>query len=481
MSIVRLALLVTVLAAPSCSLFEGTIGLVDEVAPTMTEPQLRERLSSFADGFSRTIQGAADDVSASTSDQASRKAILLWKMNVIAECREAATRDDPRAALSDCWTLCVQLRRYFDAAAKESNPQWMDEPSRLLALDASRKVEQDIREIAVAWLGSKNTRAAGEQIEQFASDNPISGRFGRRSYDRPSHAGNEFPSIENIVKATLSPFNVVGGIDRTAGAVHELSVVGDRFTSVVDQLPESTRWEMQLAMYDFEARPTVVALRQSMSDLAESSQVMAQAARDLPDELGAVVTSTAGDVGTAAESLRETADAFERTVVATRGLAADLDGTLARTEEVIAAADRASGSFGRAGESWEGVFRAIEDLTGEDDPAASAPDVEASHGETEDDGFDVTEYGEAADRINAAAVELRAGIAELGAFIHGLDVDEVTRAVDATTGTALDRTSAEAVVLVDHVTKRAVQLLVLVFVLGLVFTLVTRRWKQTAG
>lgn len=473
MAIFRLALLALILATPSCSLFQGSMGFVEEAGPTMSEPELRERLLSFADTFSRTIQGAADDVSAGASDQASRKAILLWKMVVIEECRQAATLDDPRAAFADCWTLAVQLRRYFDDAADESSPQWMDERSRALALAASRKAEEDIREIGAAWLSSEDMGVVENEIEQYAIDNPIIGRFGRRSYERPSQGGREFPSMERVVKAPLSPFNVVGGIDRAAEAMHELSTVGGRFTGVVDQLPESARWEFQLAMYDLEARPTVVEVVDSMTDLAGSSRVIAQAADDFPADIQAALSSSLTEVGPAAEALRGTAEVFERTVTTTRDLATDLDGTLARAEGVVTAADRASGSFGRAGESWQGVFRAIEELKGPDEEPAPSP--QGAEGAKDDNGFDVTEYGDAADRIGAAAVEIKAGIADLQAFLDGLDTSEVTDAVDTTTETTLNRTSEHAVRIVDHIARRAVQLLGVVFVLGLVFTFLVRR------
>ncbi len=464
------ATFVLALAASGCSLFEGDPDLFTGAATSMTEGELRSRIDTFADRFARSMQGAADEVAFLTEDPTVRREALLWKMNVIGECREAAGRPDPRGALSDCWTLCAQLERYFAGGAEERHAFWGQQGALDVALRATEEMGSDVEEIALHWLGRERFERASAQIDAFAAANPMSGRFGRRSYDRPAAAGREFPRVDAIVSAGLAPFNVVGGIDRTAESIREFSDVADRFTKVVEGLPERSRWEAQLALYDFEERPTVIATRRAAEELSASANVLAETARALPEELRGTLAGSFDDVEATSRSLRETAAAVDRTATTARGLVADVETALERSERVVRAAEAASESVARAGAAWEGTIRAVDELRGDERP------------ESESSGGDASEYapealGDAADRIGAAAAELRAGLVELRALLDESDVERVTAAVDASTEAALRRTTEHAVDLVDHATKRAAQLAGLVFGLALAFLLVTRRWK----
>ena len=139
-----------------------------------------------------------------------------------------------------------------------------------------------------------------------------------------------------MLSIPLAPFRALEGVDSGAQAIREFNVTARRFTNVAAGLPEELRGELELFLYDFEDRDTVV------QGLAAFETLSAERGPRVADDLAAARRSARDPAGDARrlEGLGGEARRGGRSAARPRRSAGRRRGQPARREPRLARGDR---------------------------------------------------------------------------------------------------------------------------------------------
>jgi hypothetical protein len=145
---------------------------------TMSSAELRMRTYELAERLGGTLEYAADEIRAKSTDPAVRRRALLWKADGIPAIYAAAFRPDPLAGTLDLWVLLEQSKLYFTEGAGKA-AFGSEQP---IALDAIRKMFALSEEAAAAVTRSPEDLARWRaDVEKFARAHPVEGTFSGRA------------------------------------------------------------------------------------------------------------------------------------------------------------------------------------------------------------------------------------------------------------------------------------------------------------
>lgn len=450
--------------APGCALVDSLSPFSSAAAP-ISAPELWGELDDYTSSFTSEVRRAADSVRDSTSDRAVQRAALRWKMATVTEFRRAMTQDDPLAALLDLWSLTVQVRQGLEAT-----PPFVDlRAARDDTLAAVHVLESDVRAIADTVLDDAQLTAATAQIEEFSRAHSLTRGFGRQIEGNESRVWSGYAALESVLAVPLSPFRALQGIDTGAQAIAEFASVADRFSTVVNSMPESLRWQLELLVFDLDDTPSLKALETGATTLAASSSRLATVAEALPQQIDRSVQSAIDRVVDPAHGVTPiVADARAAAAEVNQALAS-LDRAVAGARDLTTGLDRVTAEFGSAGKEWAGALTVLRDITGASSDKAPPNPESASR------PFDVREYGTAAAELARAAAELRSTLLELDRLLDESRVDRATNRVDESARRATESATAAAEGIIDHAFRRALILVGVVLLAAGTYRLLANR------
>lgn len=398
---------------------------VGRASPSVTEIELRRELIGFASRFDSVVNDATTRIRFATSEPEYRKAALLWEMQVVPLVQEAAFVPNVKEAFVAVGTVTLMLREFLI----EGDGKDVFGPYQSIAVEAATELEQEYWRIGALFLSETQLAKLRGDIEQYMVGRTITGRdFTVTSVRRRVRHARESGRFDWIVDIPMSPFRALQGVGSGAAAIHEFNETARQFSRIVEGLPEQLRLQTQLLLYDIESRESLQAALRAFQSLTESARELAQVDDRLAASIDALLDDTEGALGQLNSALRTA------------------DGML---EPLRLTAEQVS----LAGASWGAVFA----RDAERDPDARP--------------FDVREWEATARGIGAAAIELQALAAELGALGE-------SRALEASLGglgKAVSGAEAGGRRVVDHAAWRGLQLLVVSFLLLLTYRLVTSR------
>jgi hypothetical protein len=188
--------------------------------------ELQLRMHDFANSMAGDIELAADQIISSSDDPEIDRNALLWKMNAIPVGFTAAFAPDPLLALVDSWVFCKQMLIYFEeGAGKNLFGKW-----RYIAIDASRKLESKIEQIANKSAKRERVIRAKKAIEAGVRKHPIESILFVRKSALDAEA-------ELLGKEKLD-------LGRTVQTVNEgMTDLRNRMSTYTEYLPKQARWQ----------------------------------------------------------------------------------------------------------------------------------------------------------------------------------------------------------------------------------------------
>jgi hypothetical protein len=386
-------------------------------APEITEDELHADVIDLANAFASGVTAAADEISASSPSRTERRRALLWKVRMIPLAQEAAL-SGPREGYVELLVLCVAQRQYLTDGAGASLFGERQEIARSAAL----RLEAGALSYASRLLPRERAAALAGEAEALAKERPIVGEFAAASLHRAFADVSPGARFDWVFRLPMAPFRAFEGVESGAQAIHEFNATARQLGDLAARLPELTRWQLELFLYDLEDRETTMRGLEAFERLSASAERLPAATREELERL--LEESTA-----AQQELRTTLDAL-------RQASASIDGTLANAQPLADALERVAGRANEAGATWnELVARFRPEDRGEEEPQGRP--------------FDITEYERTAAGVRDAAVELRA---------------------------LLDALRAGQTSLADTLLWRGLALLVAFFALLLVSRAISARW-----
>ena len=401
----------------------------------LSQEELRKILNRFEDFFTTSIKQSASELDMLLPETKTQRLTLLWRTRCIGSLHTILEQDDPLVAFVDAWALCLRLTLYLEAGEGSK----LFDPHQDVALSTATQIESEIERVARTLLEPAIFEQTQRDLRAFAQANPIRAAFSRTlAYASEVKKGVPGP-VETVINLPLAPFRAIEGVDRGAMAMRDLSTTADRFSDIVEELPEVTRWQLLLLLYDLEETAMARSFLASLERISESSTKLTEASEKLPGQLRAELSTLIEEVDAKQTNVQQTLQQTQATSEALTKL-------IEQVEDTAGALSVTSKETEQTALAWQSTVESI-------GKTFNLPKTDADANKASK--FDITELNATARTITEAAVEIR-------------KLNEELITSTGTLSTQTHRVTAD-------VTWKLALLITLAFVLALVYRIVTTR------
>jgi len=404
------------------------------IAPTngrISKEDIREQIDNFAEYYKAALRQTANELNERLQTKKVERTTLQMRAHMVQGLNTMLDRDDPVIAFIEIWALCTRFRIYLE----EGEGSTLFAEGQEIVVKSAKRLEGEIQRIGHIFMKDDVFEATAKNIAEFANVNPISGTFYNVTvYATEVKKGqpNPFMSVLNL---PMTPFRAMEGVDRTASAIYQFRDTAERFSDVVRELPESSRWQMELLMYELEEADMIKSFLDSFTKFSESSAKMATSVDQLPGQLGKELSGFVDEVDRKQANLQKTLTQAEKTTLAMNETVEKLNALAKDTSETAKA--------------WEGAAKAtgevVKGMNQSKEPGSSKS------------SFSVKEYRDAAEQTSQAATDIKELLAAIEAFSESRKYGSLT----------------------NHLTYRIMGLIFFVFVLAIAYRLITVRFIKT--
>jgi hypothetical protein len=386
----RLVLACALAAMPGCrGVLTGALQAVPGVrAAPITEEELRGEVFGAVNRFVVSVSTAADAISQGSTDRIVRRRALLWKVRMIPTAQQAALAPRATEGLLRLIVIATVQRVYLVEGPGRDLFGDQQETARATALELDR----DMAVLTQRILTKEQAERLDAEVERLAAQNPIRGEFMLETAQTAFARATTRGAFDWFLTVPLVPFRALEGVESGAQAIHEFNATARQFNELVAVLPEQTRWQLELFLYDVEDRETLAAAIDATQAIAEGAERLSLAAEHLPETARRELVALLDESAAGQAELRQT-------LAALREALASADGAIQNARPLAESLERIAANVDAAGRSWAGVVEAIQREEEQPDPNARP--------------FDIGDYERAAARIGTSAAELRALVADV--------------------------------------------------------------------
>ena len=321
--------------------------------------ELQVQLDTFEEVFTSRTKAAAAEIDRLSEDPKTRKMTLLWRSRAIAALHNVREQPQPMLVLVDSWLLCIRLSNFIESG--EAGNAFGDYQS--IATTTVKDLEAQIEEVARQVLPEELFDQTASELKKMALGNPIGTGFGKTlTYSK--QAKMDQPGIfQSIISIPLSPVRALEGVDRTPTAIYDFSNTTQRMTDVVQELPESTRWQLLLLLYDLEETKMANSFLKSLQNISESSSKLSETA----EQVVTMLTNTDQNQ----EQIRQTLREINETTANLQNLFNTAQQTAAVFSETAHEVNTAASNWAQAAQATKDVLVQVQSKVARDstDPA----------------------------------------------------------------------------------------------------------------
>ena len=404
-------------STPGGGVAPGPQAWAGATASSMSVAELRTSLLRFTDLAMREMADASESVRAADPDPAARAFAGALQASVAATSLALAVEPDAEAALGDLMVSISAQRARVEGSVDSP----ISPAAKASLVEALRHLEAEIWSLGEGTYPPAELEALRAGVDRWAKAAGVPGggvvRVADLQQDGPVLSKGLFRPLEEATRQ-----------------VEETRLLGERFLFLAERLPTVTLWHTEALTWELLSAPES---RQALADLTGLSATLA--------DLSAAVDSLPATLTEQRETLLAAFDAREATM---HGLLADAGALVSDARSVAESGERILGLSDETAARLEHVLVAADELLRAlRDPAAPGGAV----------SLDVGAYTAALGDFRAAAVALE------GALSQAQSVQ------------------ASPIAWIDHAFWRAVQLLLLVFVLALAYRSVSRLLGRAAS
>jgi hypothetical protein len=413
------------------------------VTPTsgeISKEDLREQLDTLREFFKTKLRQAANELNERLPTAKTEKMTLQMRARMLQGLNAALDHDDPIVAFIETWALCTRFRIYLEEGEGSS----LYGEAQEFALNSAKRIEAEIERIGHAFLKDDVFETTRKNVTVFANNNPIRTAFSNVTVYATALQRDQANPFMSVLKLPMTPFRAMEGVDRTASAVHQLRDTAERFSDIVAELPESSRWQLQLLLFDLQETEMTKSFLDSLKQLSESSTRLEKSTEQLPEQLREELTQFVNDVDRKQAGLQKTLLQAEKTTIA-------VNNALEKLDEAASSLDAVAKNVTETAQAWETAAKATGEAAREFKKDKPSPKGTPS--------FNITEYRQAAEQTSQAANDIKVLLASIEDFSMSGHYGSI----------------------VNHLALRVAGLIVLIFVLVVLYRIIATRLTRAKG
>jgi uncharacterized protein YoxC len=406
----------------------------------ISKQELREQLDKFREFYKATLRQVANELNERVPSTRTEKTTLQMKARMVQGINAMLDNDDSIVAFIETWALCTRFRMYLEEG--EGSSLFGD--AHQIALNGSKRLEVEIQRIGVIFLKSDVFEAARKNVTEFAHNDPMKGTFSNVIVYATEVQKDQPNPFLSVLKIPMTPFRAIEGVDRTASAIHQFSDTAERFSDIVAEMPESTRWQLQLLLFDLEETNMTKSFLSSLAQVSESSASLEQSVQKFPEQLREQLTKFVEDIDNKQAGLQQTLQQAEKTSLAVSDTLEKLDKTAGSIDVVVKDVNETI-------QAWETAAKTTGEVVQEFNKNKPS--------QKEASSFNITDYRDTAQQTSQAANDIKALLAEVDDLLESRRYSSM----------------------LNQLLLRAAGLVVLIFVLAVLYRIISVRLAIAKG
>jgi len=327
----------------SCSLLKKVSFKSQTPSDGIDSAKLSASLRLVLDNAFAEVVGTASSIAANTTDRKIRENTLLWKIRAISSFQNISLESDPRAAFLTVWASAVQLRKYLTVGQGKD----IFGPQQYLAIQTAEKIESDIVELGRQFFSQKWIDEASDDVDVIADSFTSRDPYAAMDISAISDKKND------ILRILSAPLGGLQGVADTPQAINRFTTSTQIFSKIIQDLPERSRWQLELLMLELESLPTVETMVQQMGELQKSIRQISDTAKTLPAETRAEIEKLLVSLEHAQPALQSTLTEFSSAISSAKGALVQADVTVLNIRKTVESLDSVVQQFAQAAQSWE--------------------------------------------------------------------------------------------------------------------------------
>lgn len=417
----------------------GPAGSGQEAAGQIAPEDLGPTLLAFSRRLEGRIDRAAMDIDKADPRNEIRRYTLRLRIRTAEFVGESLGRSNAVVSMVELWYLTVSMEAYYQTG----NGKALFGAHQAIAVDAMRKLREEAEGIVQRVLTPERFAALKKEIVEAVGRGEL---FAAAQIEKSNILADllSVSHLQSILSIPLAPFDALNGVSKGSDALHQLADVGSRAVELAARYPRLLSWYVEMMAVEIQEQD---AARNALSDLHELSltaKELGQTAKELP----ARMRVEAGAL------LEQSRDAQKTT-----------QGTLDRAQATAEALDRAARSLDGLVKSVDAFMATFRPPPGSPPPAAPAPGARP---------FDIRDYTAAIQATEASAHEIKAAVDALNNVTSAPELEKRLHIVLGGTDASVEKVNDNLRELVDHITVRIAQVVVLLAVAGALILLLHR-------
>ena len=336
------------LSERSQSRLRGT-RLAKEVDPV----QLRLGLEQVMDQSMAAIVGTASEIAARTEDRRVRENTLRWKIAANDAFQDALLESDARLAFVRGWITAVQLRMNMtEGPARESFGE-----NQELAVQTMKEVEASFVELGKQSFSEQTIVDAADDVETLGGGLSAAAFAGRLS--SPRTPGND---IVEILRIPLVPVKALGAVGDTPSAINRFTEATRGTGAIVQQLPEKTRWQMELLLLEMGTTGAVARMLEEVQALRNTVEQSVASVKHLPKEARREFEASLGAIRDAEPQLSGMLRDAREVIAELNTSIAEANAAVDRTRNTLDNLDKPTDQVATVAQAWQDSIREAREL-----------------------------------------------------------------------------------------------------------------------
>jgi hypothetical protein len=410
-------------------------GAVSQIAPEDLGPTLL--------AFSRRLEGridrAAMDIDKLEPRNEIKRYTLRMRIRTAEFVGESLGRSNAVVSMVELWYLTVSMEAYYSTG----NGKALFGAHQAIAVDAMHKLREEAEGIVQRVLTPERFTALKQEIVDAVGRGEL---FAAAQIEKSNILADllSVSHLQSILSIPLAPFDALNGVSKGSDALHQLADVGSRAVELAARYPRLLSWYVEMMAVEIQEQDAAKNALSDLHELSLTAKELGQTAKELPARMRVEATAL----------LEQSRDAQKTT-----------QGTLDRAQATAEALDRAARSLDSLVKSVDAFMATFRPPAGSPPPPAPAPGARP---------FDIRDYTAAIQATEASAREIRSAVDALNNVTSAPELEKRLHIVLGGTDASVEKVNGNLRELVDHITVRTAQVVVLLAVAGALVLLLNR-------
>ncbi|MCM8530348.1 MAG: hypothetical protein NE330_04240 [Lentisphaeraceae bacterium] len=413
--------------------------------------------------LSTKIEETFLEILTSSSNREIQKNVIRIRQFVTGRLRNLE-ETDPRLVTLYAWSFFRRLNKYTTTG----DGRFLFGNSQKLLTETLKEIDNTFYLFAAKYLDPEPLKEVSDKINQYVNSTPITGIF-----EDKEKSTNAFSDMLDI---PLTPFRALGAVNRGGQGIADIAVTANRFTDIVEDLPEDLRWQLQVLTLQLQDNKILKENTETLKSLAASFDKMNKSMETYPkfwQEERKLLFAETNKVMVQLESISKSINDSTKNIKTSSqnfsNLGKDIDSSATKITSSLKQVENSSQSLTKAANAVSQTINNVQKIS-EYFKSNSSDDKE-----DKDSPDFLVQVESSATALGKSAHEISEALKQIQTLSNDKPFSDQLSSIDQVSQKTLALTRSESEALIDYIFIRALILIGLIFLAGVILAFIKKK------